>query len=279
MISPMDPTEPWTRDNAGHPLLLAGKYITWLPESDLWRREVPAEAKRTVEFVTSGGRPIKIVDVTKTTLSTEVYMALLCRFHAPGTVVLSTWDLCGVVQAAAVRLDHHCMTYLGMGTRTALSSIATDEMPLLGVQTVGTGTTLQRVLGDHRGAVKTEAAAGATGTDDGLDQCGGVMQPVVRNDDGASSGHAVPGRFYAPSRPGAARATAVPRSGETKDTAVQQVNRAVKGAGTAVNVPPTPPRGAVVGAISGRNQGVKRRSNDTSGGKRQRSDGKKDALK
>lgn len=96
-----------------------------------------------------------------TTMSPEVYKSLLRIFHVEGSVVLSTYDPCGVVQAAAVTLGRHCLTFLGRSTKTALQSIDIEDVPLLRSMNVR-ARNLHRVVGDHKGNVLTESGAGTT---------------------------------------------------------------------------------------------------------------------
>ncbi|CAM9583703.1 unnamed protein product, partial [Laminaria digitata] len=158
LISPGDAAGPWSKDDSGYAFTLQGKEITSFSASDARARDLQRMAMRTKR---RGGRSY---DTGLNTMSPEVYKSLLRIFHVEGSAVLSTYDPCGVVQAAAVTLGRHCLTYLGRSTKTALSSIDIDDVPLLeGSRNVRGARSLQRVVGDHRGDVLTESDPGTTG--------------------------------------------------------------------------------------------------------------------
>ena len=153
LISSGDAAGPWSKDDSGYSFILQGRDITSFSASDAKTRDLQRMAMRT-----RGGRYDTGLN---TTMSPEVYKSLLRIFHVEGAAVLSTYDPCGVVQAAAVTLGRHCLTFLGRSTKTGLQSIDIDDVPLLGSKDVR-ARDLQLVVGDHRGNLLTESDAGTS---------------------------------------------------------------------------------------------------------------------
>ena len=90
-------------------------------------------------------------------LSPSVYQSLLARFHVPGTWVLVPWDPCGAVQAAAITLGEHSVTYLGMSTGMPEAKFP-FTIPMLGVKPPK-GRKICSKIDGHATVVKTMAGA------------------------------------------------------------------------------------------------------------------------
>ncbi|CAM9571457.1 unnamed protein product, partial [Laminaria digitata] len=170
-ISSADPTSPWRRDNAGFPCTLQGNEVSNLMSSALWQRQVTEDSakRQCLHFVAKRTKYDGEGALPEVMLSVEVYMSLLCRFHAAETLVLGTWDPCAVVQAAAVQLSVNSIVFLGMKTKTTLQGLGLAQTPLLGVTNPGPGE-LVRVVADSSGKVASSAKDGSSG---------GVMKPHV----------------------------------------------------------------------------------------------------
>lgn len=138
-------------DDSGYSFTLQGKEIASFSASDARTRDLQRTAMRTQRSRTGTG----LLNI----MSPEVYKSLLRIFHVEGTAVLSTYDPCGVVQAAAVTLGRHCLTFLGRSTKTSLQTIDIDDVPLLRARKAVRTRRLRRVVGDHKGNVLTEAGA------------------------------------------------------------------------------------------------------------------------
>lgn len=139
--------------------------------SALWQRQVTADsaARQCLDYVAKRTKYDGEGALPEVVLSVEVYMSLLCRFHAAETLVLGTWDPCAVVQAAAVQLNLNSIVLFGMKTKTKLEGLGLAQTPLLGVTNPGPGE-LVRVVADSSGKVGSSAKD---------ESSGGVMKPHV----------------------------------------------------------------------------------------------------
>lgn len=123
-----NPTLPWRRDVSGSPFLLTGRCMTNLGSSQYWKDEASPEVKDNVERLCRG---IMGADVHRA-LSADMFSTLLSRFSTNDYTVIGTWDPCGVVQAAAVRLKLPSMCFLGFPSKAKISAEEIPDSPFLG---------------------------------------------------------------------------------------------------------------------------------------------------
>lgn len=80
-------------------------------------------------------------------------ITFLCKFGLVGTAVLGTWDPCGVIQEAAVRLHRHSIYFVGMRSKSTLDVLDLRDIPLLrlrGVPASGLNVVIEDGVGNRK---------------------------------------------------------------------------------------------------------------------------------